>query len=188
MAYVTSVTLTGLGLDPVDDERRPLPGAITASSASGSGWQLYITYGSGVTINQRADDYGERPVEGVRHDDGTLVLGSGQLGFTSSVGEQRKHRFGYAGGNVGCDLERDDCADTGWCAHASSATGGSFTASNYTITYDPGNVMITAAPLTITAIDQSRPMSDGGTLFWFGVTTVYNQRLSRTAMAIRSRR
>ena len=38
----------------------------------------------------------------------------------------------------------------------SAATGGTFTASNYTITYNPGTLTVNAAPLTITADDQSK--------------------------------
>jgi len=39
---------------------------------------------------------------------------------------------------------------------ASAATGGTFNANNYTITYSTGNIIVEAAPLTITADDKSK--------------------------------
>jgi len=116
----------------------------------------------GVTINQ-ALTITRATVEGVRHDDGTLVLGSGQLGFTSSglvnsesIGSvrwrQRRLRLNATTVQtlVGGSRRRRRRAGV----HRVELHDH----------YDPGNVMITAAPLTITAIDQSRTMSDGGTL------------------------
>jgi len=97
---------------------------------------------------------------------GTLVLGSGQLGFTSSglVNSESIGSVTLAATSAATSNATTVQTLVG-ALTPSSATGGSFTASNYTITYDPGNVMITAAPLTITAIDQSRTYGPtGGTL------------------------
>ena len=53
----------------------------------------------------------------------------------------------------------------------SAATGGTFTGSNYAITYDTGNLSVTEAPLTITASPESKAygqsvsFGNGSTLF-----------------------
>ena len=59
----------------------------------------------------------------------------------------------YSGGNEATD-------SVGTYADAiglSAATGGTFTASNYTITYVDGDLTVDAASLTITATAQSKP-------------------------------
>jgi len=47
----------------------------------------------------------------------------------------------------------------------SAATGGTFSAGNYTITYNNGTLTVTLAPLTITANDASRPVSQSNPSF-----------------------
>ena len=85
-----------------------------------------------------------------------LSGGAGYTAFTS-VGLQNSETVGsvtvaYSGGNEATD-------SVGTYADAiglSAATGGTFTASNYTITYVDGDLTVDAASLTITATAQSK--------------------------------
>ncbi|MES2425400.1 MAG: MBG domain-containing protein [Bacteroidota bacterium] len=57
----------------------------------------------------------------------------------------------------------------------SSATGGTFSATNYTISYQAGNIIITPAPLTITANNQTRYFHDANPVFTVTYTGFVNK-------------
>jgi len=84
----------------------------------------------GVTINQApltitASD--SRRCTARRGDAGS---GFGSVGLYEQGLVNSEASVRLAWGNVGCDLERDDCAELVGALTPSSATGGSFTASN----------------------------------------------------------
>ena len=86
----------------------------------------------------------------------TVTFSSGSTQFTSSGLEN-----GETIGSVTLAVTNNGGAATAaaggsYTITASAATGGTFTASNYSITYDTGTLTVNTAALTITASDQSK--------------------------------
>jgi hypothetical protein len=108
-----------------------------------------------ITANAESKTYGQ-----------TLSFGSGDTQFTSSGLEN-----GETIGSVTLAVSNDSDAATavvgGYTITPSAATGGTFAPSNYTITYETGTLTVNAAPLTITADNQTKTY---GSLFNFGGT------------------
>ena len=131
---------------------------ITASAATGgtfSASNYSITYDTGtltvntaaltITASAQSKTYGQ-----------TVTFGSGSTLFTSS-GLQNGETIGsvtLAVSNSGSAATA--AAGGSYTITASAATGGTFTASNYSITYDTGTLTVNTAALTITASDQSK--------------------------------
>ena len=130
---------------------------ITASSPTGgtfSASNYSITYDTGtltvntaaltITASDQSKTYGQ-----------TVTFSSGSTQFTSSGLEN-----GETIGSVTLAVTNNGgaaTADVGsYTITASSPTGGTFTASNYNITYDTGTLTVNTAALTITASDQSK--------------------------------
>ena len=130
---------------------------ITASAATGgtfSASNYSITYDTGtltvntaaltITASDQSKTYGQ-----------TVTFSSGSTQFTSSGLEN-----GETIGSVTLAVTNNGgaaTADVGsYTITASSATGGTFSASNYSITYDTGTLTVNTAALTITASDQSK--------------------------------
>ena len=130
---------------------------ITASSPTGGTFDASnynITYDSGtlsvngasltITASDQSKTYGQ-----------TVIFSSGSTQFTSSGLEN-----GETIGSVTLVVTNNGGAATADVASytitASAATGGTFSASNYSITYDTGTLTVNTAALTITASDQSK--------------------------------
>ncbi len=99
-----------------------------------------------MTANPQSKVYGQ-----------TLVFGSGSTQFTSSPLQN-----GETIGSVTMSVNNNGGAATALVSGSpytitpSAATGGSFTAGNYAITYVAGSLTVSQAPLTITANPQSK--------------------------------
>ena len=146
---------------------------ITASSPTGgtfSASNYSITYDTGtltvntaaltITASDQSKTYGQ-----------TVTFSSGSTQFTSSGLEN-----GETIGSVTLAVSNSGGAATAaaggsYIITASAATGGTFTASNYSITYDTGTLTVNTAALTITASAQSKTYGQtvtfgaGSTLF-----------------------
>ena len=107
-----------------------------------------------VTANARSKSYGQ-------------VLTLGTTAFTTS---------GLVNGDTvsGVTLTSSGAAATAavgsYSIVPSAATGGTFTAANYSVTYNPGSLTVSAAPLTVTANSQSKSYGQTLTLG----TTAFN--------------
>ncbi len=123
---------------------------ITPSAATGSGLGNYtITYDTGtltvgaatLTITAKPDSktYGQ-----------TVVFGSGSTAFTSS-GLQNSETIGSVTLAVNNNGGAANAPVSGnpYTISPSAATGGTFTAGNYTITYDPGTLIVGVLPVTL---------------------------------------
>ena len=131
---------------------------ITASAATGGSFtasNYSITYDTGtltvntaaltITASDQSKTYGQ-----------TVTFGSGSTQFTSSGLEN-----GETIGSVTLAVTNSGGAATAaaggsYTITASAATGGTFSASNYSITYDTGTLTVNTAALTITASAQSK--------------------------------
>ena len=135
------------------------PYIITPSVATGGTFtacNYSITYLTGlltivpapltITANNQSKTYGQ-----------TVVFGSGSTLFTSS-GLQNGETIGAVtlavSGNGGAATAA--VSGSPYTITPSAATGGTFTAGNYAITYATGSLTINPAPLTVTANDQSK--------------------------------
>ena len=138
-----SVTVTGLGLTGSAAANytltQPSVGSATISAAP-------LT----ITANSQSKNYGA-----------TVTTGTGQTNFTAA-GLQNGETVGTV-----------SLASTGAAASAgvgtytitpSAATGGTFTAGNYTITYATGTLTVNPAPLSITASAQNKTYGTNLTL------------------------
>ena len=98
-----------------------------------------------ITANAQSKTYGQ-----------TVTFGAGSTLFTESSGLEN----GETIGSVTLAVTNNGgaaTADVGsYTITASAATGGTFSASNYNITYDTGTLTVNTAALTITASDQSK--------------------------------
>ena len=157
---VGSVTLSvnnngGAATAPVSGS----PYTITPSAATGgtfSAGNYAITYAAGsltvgraavtVTASPQNKSYGQ-----------TISFGSGSTAFTSS-GLQNAETIGtvtLAVNNNG-GAATAPVSGSPYTITPSAATGGTFNAANYTITYAAGNLAINPVGLTVTAIPQSK--------------------------------
>ena len=129
------------------------PYAITASNASGGTFNTgnyTITYADGsltvnpasltVTASNASKVYGQTPV---------------LTGFTSS-GLQNGETIGSVTEISAGTTGTASVSSGPYAIIASGATGGTFDASNYTIAYGNGSLMVTPAPLTVTASNASK--------------------------------
>ena len=99
----------------------------------------------------------------------TLTGGTGSAAFTATglvnsetVGSVSiAYTAGAGNGNTATDAVGTYTAKV----IPSAATGGTFVAANYAITYTPGNILITKAPLTITALNKTRNMGTSNPVF-----------------------
>ncbi len=153
---VTGVTLTSSGTGATASVGSS-PYSIVPSAAVGSGLANYtITYANGsltvgaapltVTANAQSKSYGQ-----------TVTFGSGGTQFTSS-GLQNSETIGSvtlavsgSGGSATAPVSGSPYTIT-----PSAATGGTFSAGNYSITYATGNLTVSKAALTVTASAQSK--------------------------------
>jgi type II secretory pathway component PulC len=150
------------------------PYTITPSAATGGTFttgNYAITYVPGnlsvspaaVTVTARAQSkmYGQ-----------TLAFGGGSTLFTSS-GLQNGETIGAVtlavGGNGGAATA--PVGGSPYTITPSAATGGTFTAGNYAITYAPGSLIINPAGLTVTASAQNKTY--GQTLTFGGGSTLF---------------
>jgi hypothetical protein len=110
-----------------------------------------------VTANDQSKTYGQ-----------TLTFGAGSTLFTPA-GLQNGETIGSV--TLACTGGASNAAATTYTITPSLATGGTFTAGNYTITYAAGTLTVNKAALTITANDQSKTYGQtvsfgaGSTLF-----------------------
>jgi hypothetical protein len=89
-----------------------------------------------------------------------LTGGAGSTAFTSS-GLQNGETIGSVTIAYGTGAAANAAVATyTGSVTPSLATGGTFTASNYSITYNSGNIIVSAAPLTVTASDQTKTYGD----------------------------
>ena len=128
-------------------------GTITPSSATGSGFSASnynITYSTGtLTVTAAALTIS---ASNVSHTYGTTLAspGAGATAFTSS-GLKNGESIGSATITYGTGASAASSAGTySKQAFIASATGGTFNPGNYNITYDPGNITVSQASLTIT--------------------------------------
>ncbi len=151
---VASVTLTSAGAVATANVAGS-PYAITPSAAVGSGLSNYnITYATGtltvdaapltITASPKSKTYGE-----------TLSFGSDSTQFTSS-GLQNGETIGSVTLAVGNNGGAAVAPVGSYTITPSTATGGTFAASNYNISYATGDLTVDAAPLTITASPKSK--------------------------------
>jgi gliding motility-associated-like protein len=145
--------------------------AVTPSAATGAGGFLASNYNitytpfSGtvgtaplsITANTANKTYGQ-----------SLTGGSGSTAFTSS-GLQNGETIGSVAINYSTGSSTTSVVGT-YIAQVtpSFATGGNFTASNYTITYNKGDIVIGQAALTVTA---TGPLKTYGTALTAGTST-----------------
>lgn len=127
-------------------------GTITPSAATGSGFSASnynITYNTGtLTVSTAALTIS---ATNVSHTYGTTLTspGVGATAFTSS-GLKNGESIGSATITYGTGASATSSAGTySNQAFIASGTGGTFNPSNYTITYDPGNITVNQANLTI---------------------------------------
>ncbi len=89
----------------------------------------------------------------------TLVTGSGNTNFTSS-GLQNGETIGSVTMTYGTGAAATDIVGTTGSSTSSAATGGTFTASNYSITYVSGTITVVPATLVITANNVNKNYGD----------------------------
>ncbi|MHB8209437.1 MBG domain-containing protein, partial [Mucilaginibacter sp.] len=86
----------------------------------------------------------------------TLTGGPGSTAF-STTGLQNSETIGSVSIGYGTGLAATDGVGTYTnCVTIANATGGTFSPNNYNITYVSGNIIVNAAPLTITANDVNK--------------------------------
>jgi hypothetical protein len=104
----------------------------------------------------------------------TVSFGSGSTLFTSS-GLQNGESIGSVTLAVSGNGGAPTAAVGSYTITPSAATGGSFNASNYTITYNTGTLTVNPAALTVTASAESKTLWSDGEL-WQRQHAVYQQR------------
>jgi len=166
---VTSATLASTGSSPTEPVSGS-PYSITITNAVGDGGltNYNITYVNGtltvnkaaltVTASAESKTYGQ-----------TVTFGSGSTAFTST-GLQNEETIGSVtlavSGNGGVDTAT--VASSPYTITSSAATGGTFNAGNYSITYDTGLLTVNKANLTVTA---TGPAMTYGTALTTGSST-----------------
>jgi trimeric autotransporter adhesin len=174
---VTSVTLTPNAAGTSPTTAAGLAYTVTPSLATGSGGFLegnynvtYILYNGvvakaplSITANNINKTYGV-----------TLFSGSGGPTTFTPVGLQNAETIGSVTLTYGIASSPTTSVGT-WTNQitTSAATGGTFSASNYTITYIQGNIIIVPAALTITA-NKINKLS-GATLTSYSGSTAYSR-------------
>ena len=165
---VTSVTLTSTGaVSTANVAGSPYP--IIPSVAVGTGLDNYaIAYANGaLTVNKAVLTIDANDVNKIY---GTVLTGgTGSTAFTPT-GLQNSETVGsvtitYGAGSAASALVGTYVGQV----TASAATGGTFDPSNYAISYNPGDIIVTTATLTITANSISKtygtPVTFAGTEF-----------------------
>jgi hypothetical protein len=104
----------------------------------------------------------------------TYTVGSGSTAFTSS-GLQNGETIGSITTSSAGAI--NTAAVGAYSIIPTSATGGTFTASNYSITYNDGTLTVTAAPLTITADNASKCF---GTTYTLGTSAFTSSGLQNS--------
>ncbi len=128
------------------------PSAATGGTFSASNYT--ITYSSGsITVNTRSLTVTANNVN--KTYGSSITGGSGSTAFTSS-GLQNSETIGSVTITYGTGSAATAAVNTYNNVVPSAATGGTFTASNYSISYVNGNIIVGAASLTITANDVSK--------------------------------
>ena len=172
----TSATITGTLSGIVSPDAVTLSGAGTFASANvGSGivvtptctltganaGNYTLTQPSGLTATINAAPL-TITANNVSKVYGTLLSGAaGSTAFTPS-GLQNSETIGSVSIAYGTGSAINDPVGTNTgTVTATTATGGTFTAGNYSITYLPGNITITAKPLTVTGATASNKVYDG---------------------------
>ena len=148
------------------------PYAITPSAATGGTFNpanYTITYNPGtltvnkgalsITANNQTKTYGQ-----------TVSFGSGSTQFASS-GLQNSETIGTVTLACGGGMAGAGVAGSPYAITPSAATGGTFNPANYTITYNPGTLMVTPAALSITANGQGKKY--GQTVTFGGSSTQF---------------
>jgi len=168
---VGSVTLASSGASPTASVAgSPYP--IMSSAATGGTFtpgNYSITYDTGnltmtpapltVTASAETKSYGQ-----------TVTFGSGSTLFTTA-GLQNSETVGSVTLNSSGGAGTASVAGSPYTITPSAATGGTFTAGNYTITYASGSLAVNPAALTITANPESKTygqtvtFGSGSTLF-----------------------
>ena len=116
----------------------------TASTGTLAGGQSVNKAGLSITANADSKTYGQ-----------TKTYGSGSTAFTSS-GLQNSETIGTVTLASSGGAATAAVSGSPYTITPSAATGGSFNANNYTITYYPGNLTVSPTALTITASAQSK--------------------------------
>ncbi len=129
-----------------------------ASSTTGSSNQQVNAAGLRITAGAQSKTYGQ-----------TVIFGSGSTNFSSS-GLQNGDTIGTVtlaiSGNGGAS--NAPVSGSPYTITPSAATGGTFNATNYTLTYNPGALTVYPASLTVAVNNSSRPY--GATNPAFSVT------------------
>ena len=151
IAYGTGAAAT----DPVGTDAAQ----VTASAATGG---TFTASNYSITYNKGAIIVGTAPLTITANDKnktyGTLITGAaGSTAFTSTALQNGETigtvTIAYGTGAAATDPVGTDAAQV----IASAATGGTFTASNYSITYNKGAIIVGTAPLTVTATGPTKP-------------------------------
>jgi len=129
-----------------------VPSAATGGTFTSSNYNITYTTGTltvnaaslTITANNDSKDYGD-----------TKSYGSGSTAFTSS-GLQNSQTIGSVTLSVSSNGGSASAPVTTYTITPSSATGGTFTANNYNITYNTGTLTVNAVNLSITANNDSK--------------------------------
>ena len=170
---VTGVTETSTGTAP-------------AASVAGSTYPIVITPGS-ATGTFTASNYTIAYVNGaltvtpapmtIRANDNTKVYGQtftpASTAFTTPVALQNGETVGSVTETT-TGTPPTSAVPGPYPIIPSNATGGTFTPSNYTITYANGALSVTPAPLTVTASDATKVMGTTPTLTAFSTAGLVN--------------
>ena len=137
---------------------------ISAINASGTG-SATLTYTVNpatltVTANTGSKTYGQ-----------TYTVGSGSTAFTSS-GLQNSETIGSI--TIASTGAVNTASVASYSIVPSAATGGTFTASNYNITYTNGTLTVNTAPLTITGVTANNKTYDGNASATLSGTAAYS--------------
>ncbi len=156
---IGSVTLSGGGTAATDATGSY---TITASAATGGTFapgNYSINYNTGtLTVNQKALTITANDV--TKAFGATLTGGAGSTAFTS-IGLENSETIGTVTIAYGAGAASGDAVGSyPGQINPSAATGGTFTAANYSITYIPGDITVTADPTitlngTLTAVDST---------------------------------
>ena len=148
-----TVTGTGLSLDGADAGNYTVN---TSASTTANITPAPLT----VTANSNTKVYGQTFTPAGTAFTNTALVGGETVGSVSEA----------SAGSVATAA----VAGSPYAITPSAATGGSFTPSNYTITYVNGALTVTPAPLTVTAADVSKTYGQAPTLSGFTTTALVN--------------
>ncbi len=150
IATLNDISLAGLGAGSISDAVGASFGGDTTDASTSTSGDLTITPAAlTITPTPQHKTYGQ-----------TLSFGSGSTQFTS-IGLQNGQTIGSVTLAVNGSGDAAAAPVTAYSITPSAAIGGTFTASNYDITYDTGTLTVNPAALTVTAANES--MSYGGT-------------------------